>query len=93
MPQEEKYIAEYSKYDKTERLNYWERYFYWSFKSSHKDENIDYFDYSTLQHMRKMDPNFDEIQEEVILNFVRFISDSNDEELLKELKTNLKLND
>ncbi len=42
--------------------------------------------------MRRLDPNFDEIQEEVILNFVKFISDGNDEEILEELKNNLKLN-
>ncbi len=92
MTHEEKHIAEYLKYDKSERLNYWERYFYWDFKSSYKDENIDHFNYSTLLQMRKMDPNFDEIQEEVILNFVKFISDGNDKEILEELKNNLKLN-
>ena len=92
MTPEEKHIAEYLKYDKPERLNYWERYFYWDFKSSYTNENIDHFNYSTLQHMRRMDPNFDEIQEEVILNFVKLISAGNDEEILKELKSKLKLN-
>ncbi len=91
-PEEKEHILEYSNYNKSQRIDYWERFFYWDFKGSYRKELIDHFDYPRLQHMKKMDSNFDEIQEEVIQNFVKLISGGSDEETLNELKEKLKLN-
>ncbi len=85
------FLAEYSGYTRKEKLKYWERYFYWDFKNSYIENEIDHFHIETLENMRKIDPNFSDIQEDVIQNFVNFICGN--DETLRELKFKLKLDD
>ena len=82
---------EYPSYSQSEKRKYWGRMFYWDFKNSYIENDIDHFSLDRLNYMKQKDEKFHEIQNDVIQDFVDFIC--GDEETLKELKRKLNLND